>query len=81
MEDERFVIQDLDQLGQILHALLDVDIGVPRVPEDPEEPVDPDVDARRLDQLLVEGVDSDPPLGEQSADRTVGENHRGQSIS
>ena len=40
-----------------------------------EEAVDAHVDARRLEQRLVVGVDPDPTLREQPPDRPVGEDH------
>jgi hypothetical protein len=43
--------------------------------EDPEEAVDAHVDARRLDQTLVERVDLDAPLVEEPADGAVGQDH------
>ncbi len=48
VEDERLVIRHLDELGEVLHRLLDVDERVARVVKDPEEPVGPHVHARRL---------------------------------
>src|SRR5689334_20793548 len=75
MEDERPLVVDLDQLRQLLLWLLDVDERVARVVEHPEEAVDADVDARRLQQRLVVGVDPDPTLREQPPDRPVGEDH------
>jgi hypothetical protein len=75
MEDERAFVVDLDQLGQVLLRLLDVDERVARVVEDAEETVDPDVDARRLEQLRVVGVDLDPSLVEQPRDCSVGQDH------
>ena len=77
VEDEGLVVVDLDELGQVLHRLLDVDVRVARVAEDAEVAVDANVDARRLDEALVERVDSDAPLGHEAADRAVGEDHRG----
>ena len=75
VEDERRVAVDLDQLGQVLLRLLDVDVRVTGVVEDAEVAVDADVDARRLEQRLVVGVDPDAPLVDQPPDRPVGENH------
>ena len=50
VEDERLVAVDLDQLGQVLLGLLDVDERVAGVAEDAEVAVDAHVDARRLEQ-------------------------------
>ncbi len=52
---------------------LDVDVGVPAVPEDPEEPVDPHVEARGLHQRRVvrDRCRCAPPRrGVRSCDRT-----------
>ena len=76
MEDERRLVVDLDELGQLLLLLLDVDVRVARVAEDAEVAVDAHVDARRLHQRLVVRLDLDPALAEQAPDRPVGENHR-----
>ena len=78
VQDERPVAVDLDQLGQLLLRLLDVDERVARVVEDAKEAVDAHVDARRLEQRLVVGVDPDPTLREQPPDRPVGEDHSGR---
>jgi hypothetical protein len=79
VEDERPLVVDLDQLRQLLLRLLDVDVRVTRVVEDPEEAVDADVDARWLEQRLVVRVDADPLLLEQAPDGAVGEDHGGDS--
>src|SRR5438105_10525708 len=52
MEHERRVVVDLDQGGQLLLLPLHVDERVAVVVEDPEEAVDADVDARRLEEQL-----------------------------
>jgi len=52
VEDERLRV-GLDELGQVLLRLADVDERVARVVEDAEVPVDADVDARGLEQRLV----------------------------
>ena len=75
VQDERSLIVDLDELRQVLLRFPDIDVGVPRVVEDAEEPIDADVDARRLEQRIVVGVDEDPTLVQQSRDRPVGEDH------
>jgi hypothetical protein len=75
MENERVLLLDLDELGQLRLLDLDVDERVAVVVKDTEEPVDADVDTRRLQQRVVVRVDFDPPLGEQSGDRRVGEDH------
>src|SRR4029078_4664461 len=74
-QDERRLVVDLDELGQLLLLLLDVDERVPRVAEDPEIAVDAHIQARRLHQRVVVGVDFDPSLVEKPPDRDVAENH------
>ena len=69
------VAVDLDELRQLRLLDLHVDVRVPVVVEDPEEPVDADVDARGLEQGGVVGVDLDPALRQQPRDRGVGQDH------
>ena len=66
---------DLDELGQLRLLDLDVDVRVPVVVEDPEEPVDADVDARGLQERGVVRVDLDAALRDAAGDRRVGEDH------
>jgi hypothetical protein len=75
VEDEWPLVVDLDELGQVVLRLLDVDEGVARVVEDAEEAVHPHVDARRLEQLAVIRLDLDPALVEQPRDRSVRQDH------
>ena len=75
VEDERLVAVHLDQLGQVLLSLLDVDERIARVAEDAEVAVDAHVDARRLEERFVVGLDADAPFGEQAPDRAVGKDH------
>src|SRR5579862_6938618 len=75
MKDEGMVALDSDELGQLLLLLLHVDVRVAVVVEDPEEPVDPHVHARRLQKRVVIRVDLDPALRQQAGDGRVGENH------
>src|SRR5919198_4140443 len=75
MQDEGRVASDLDELGELLHRLPYVDVGIARVVEDPEAAVHPHVHARWLDEGGVEGVDHDPPRFDLSADRAVAEYH------
>jgi hypothetical protein len=76
MENERLVAGHLDELRQLFLLRLDVDEGVARVAEDPEERVDANVEARRLHEARVVGIDPDPPGLDQPADGSVGEHHR-----
>jgi hypothetical protein len=75
VEDEGALLVDLDELGELLLWLLDVDVRVARVVEDAEETIDADVDAGRLEQRRVVRLDLDATLVEQAADRAVGEDH------
>src|SRR6266536_1479420 len=75
MEDERPFVAHLDQLGQLLLGLPDVDERVAGVVEDAEVAVDADVDAGGLQERLVVGVDLDAALGEETPDRPIGEDH------
>ena len=73
--DSAETVVHLDELRQVLLLLADVDIGVAVVVENPEEPVDLDVYARRLEERVVVGIDLDAALREQPGDRPVGEDH------
>ncbi len=61
VEDERVLVVHLHELGQLGLLGLDIDERIAVVVEDPEEPVDADVDARRLQERLVVRVDLDFP--------------------
>jgi hypothetical protein len=50
VQHERLVAVRLDQRGQVVLLQRRVDVRVPGVVEHPEEPVEPDVDARGLHQ-------------------------------
>ncbi len=75
MEDERFVVLDLDELRETLLLGLHVDERVPRVAEDPEVAIDAHVQARRLHERRLVGVDANAAFVEESADGAIGENH------
>ena len=75
MEHERRIPLDLHQLGQVLLRLANVDVGVAVVVEDPEEPVDSDVHAGRLQEGIVVRIDLDPALLQEAGDRAIRENH------
>jgi hypothetical protein len=75
VQDERVVGLDLDQLGEVLHGLLHVDVRMPRRVEDPEAVVQPHVDARRLDGVVVERVDHQPSGRDRLPQTTVGQDH------
>ena len=76
VEDERLVVRHLDELRELLLLGLDVDERVARVPEHAEQAVAADVEARRLHETGVVGVDADPARLDQPPDGAVGEHHR-----
>ena len=69
---------DLDQPGEVGLVQRRVDDRVLVVVEEPEELVEADVDAARLDHRRVPGVESDPSGVDLGADVTVGEEHEGR---
>ena len=75
MQDERLAVVDLDELGQLVLGLRDVDVRVAGVAEDAEEAIGPNVEARGLHQRGVVRVDPDPARLDQPTDGAVGENH------
>ena len=75
VQHERLVAVRLDQRGQVVLLHRRVDVGVPGVVEDPEVAVQPDVDARRLDQLRVERVDAEAARVDLGRDVAVGQQH------
>jgi hypothetical protein len=52
-----------------------VDVGVAGVVENPEQTVQTDVDAGRLDQGFVERVDSQPASGDFGSEIAIGKQH------
>ena len=66
---------DLDLAGQVGLVRGGVDVRVLVVVEDPEELVEPHVDAGRLDHRGVEGVEPDAPGVDLGQDVAVGEKH------
>ena len=79
VQHERLLAVRLDQRGQVVLLQRRVDVGVPGVVEDPEEPVEPDVDARGLHQRRVVGLEPEPPLGDRGLDVAVGQQHGAES--
>src|SRR5207247_443482 len=75
MEDERMIAVHLDELRQLLLLDLDVDERVAVVVKDPEDAVDADVHARRLEERLVVRIDLDASFNEVAGDRRVREDH------
>ena len=60
VEDERLAVGDLDELGEVLEILPDVDHADGVIAEEPKVAVDVQVDGRRLDALGAERVDDNP---------------------
>jgi hypothetical protein len=77
VQDERILAVGLDQAGQVRLFHRGVDVRVAVVLEDAEVPVQPDVDAGRLDQLGLVRVELDPPGLDLGPDVTIGEEHAG----
>src|SRR6476620_6259236 len=75
VQDERLVTLRLDLAGQLGLVGGRVDVGVAMVLEDPEEPVEPDVDAGRLQHLRVPRIERDPAGVDLSGDVAVREQH------
>jgi hypothetical protein len=71
MEDERRSVLDLDELGQVFLRLANVDIGIAVVVENPEVPVNANVDARRLEQRIVVRIDLDAAFLQATRDRPI----------
>ena len=80
MEDERAVLADLDQLGEVFLVLLRVDVRRRVVAEHAEVAVDVEVDRRRLDRVVAERVDDDATGRELFPDGDVGQDHGGEPI-
>src|SRR5699024_10906302 len=82
VEDERaFVLRGhLDEFGQILEVLFDVDDRRRVVAEHPEVAIDRDVDRRWLDAALTERIDLDATRRERLADAAIGEDHVGSTV-
>jgi hypothetical protein len=75
VEQERLVVGHLDELGEVVLLLGRVDVGVAVVGEDPEEAVEPHVDAARLDHRLVVGRQRHPAGRQARLEVTVREQH------
>jgi hypothetical protein len=80
VEDERLAVVDLDELGEVRHRLAHVDVWIARVVEHAKARVHPDVDARRLHEALVEGIDGDTAGVDLGPDRPVAEHHEARSL-
>lgn len=75
VQHEGFPVDRLHQAGQLVLLLGRVDVGVASVVEHPKQAIEPDVDAGRLDQGVVERVDPQPPGGDLGPKITIGEQH------
>ena len=73
MEDERLVVVDPEQLGQVRLGGPDVDVGVAVVAEDPEAAVEVEVHRRRLEVVRVVRVDAHVPRLDGGPDVAVRE--------
>ena len=73
------VVDEVPNGGLLLahHPLLlrGVDVGVAGVVENPEQTIETDIHAGRLDQGVVERVDSQPACGDFGPEITIGEQH------
>ena len=81
MEDERLVVADAQQLGQVRLGLARVDERIAVVAKDPEAAVEVEVDRRRLEIGGVVGLDADPAGFELGPDVAIGEDAHGRPAS
>jgi hypothetical protein len=75
MQHERLPFIRFHQAGELILLLCGVDVGVPGVIENPEQTVETNVDAGRLHQGVVEGINSQPPGGNFGSEVAIGEQH------
>jgi len=75
MDHKRLVLADRDRLRQVGRRVAQVDRRRAVVVEHAEGVAEPQVDARRLDEVGVPGLDRDRTVRHEAADRAVGE-HR-----
>jgi hypothetical protein len=73
MEDERLVVGDREELGQIGLRRADVDVRVAIVAKDPERAIEVQVHGRWLQVGRVVRLDLDPAVLERRTDVAVGE--------
>ena len=76
MQDERLVGADLDLAGEVGLVGRRIDVRVLVVVEDPEELVEPNVDAGRLDHVARQRIEFDAPAVQFGQDVAIGEKHR-----
>ena len=77
MDDERLLARDDDLFGQVLRRLAQVDGRGAVVVEHAEGVAEAQIDAGRLDQRGVPGIDPDPAGFDELKDRPVGEDGGG----
>ena len=75
MQDERLPLSHLDRRGQLVLLDRRIDVRVQVVVEDAEPPVQPDVDAGRLDQGRLERVELELPALDLGDEVAVGKQH------
>ncbi len=75
VQHERLAVRHLDQRGQVVLLLGRVDVGVEVVVEDPEKPVQAHVDAGRLHQGGLEGLQRECARLDLGHEVAVGEQH------
>jgi hypothetical protein len=75
VQDERLVALGLDLAGEVRLVGGRVDVRVAVVLEDPEEPVQPDVDGAGLQHRRVPGIHGHPPGVDLGEDVAVGQQH------
>src|SRR5271154_4074707 len=75
MQHKRLALSRFHQAGQLILLLRGIDVGVPRVVENPKQSVESNVDAGRLHQCVVEGINSQPPSGDFGSEVAIGEQH------
>src|SRR4029079_17371514 len=80
MQDERVIVLDRHQLGQVRLRVSDVDVRIAVVAEDAEPSVEVQVDRRGLEVLLIVRLDDDLAGLERRADVAIGQDaHRPES--
>ena len=75
VKHEHAIVGDRDQFGQVFEVLLDIDDAGRVIAKHPEQIADLDIDRRRLDAALVEGLDQDAVGRNFLAEGSVGQDH------
>jgi hypothetical protein len=71
VKDERLVVLDREELGQVWLGRPDVDVGVAVVAKDPKAAIEVEVDRRGLEILRVIRPDDDPTALDLAPDVAV----------